>query len=432
MSWTTRKIAGFWNRFFFEPESAAAAGFVRILFGFLAVAWGVLVASDLEAFFGPYGVLSPETQPQVVPFFRINFLMLAPDSLAWLWAFFSIYMLGALMLTLGLFTRVGAVLVFLGLVSFSHRNPFILNSGDTLLRAMSFYLIFLPGNAAYSLDRLIAVARANSPVVRPKVAPWALRMIQIQLCICYLSTALWKSAGGMWWDGTALYYASNLYEFQRFKFDFLFDELWKLKLGTWITLLLEFALPFLLWVPKLRNPLIFVGVAFHFGIEMTMNIPLFQYVMICSVLSFVRGKDLEKAGVWIAKRLGPKLGPVAHVYFDGECEFCRRSADVIRVLDVLARFEWVNFRKVSKSKFDLPRAEKEMLLLTPEGEWLGGFYAFRWMSWKMPLTMPIAWALYLPGIAQAGPWAYAWVASHRYLFLGRACDAEGGACGIHR
>ncbi len=432
MSNPTRILASAWNAVFFETENAAAFGLVRILFGLIALAWGILAYPDLEAFFGPYGVILPETAPRVVPHLRINLLMLAPESLGWLHAFYGLYMLGALLLTLGLFTRVGAVLVWLGLVSFSHRNPFVLNSGDTLLRAISFFLVFMPGGAAYSLDRLIAVARGREPLERERRAPWALRMIQIQLCICYFATALWKSAGHMWWDGTALYYASNLYDFQRFDIPFLFDKLWKMKLMTWGTLLLEFALPFLLWVPKLRYPMIASAVLFHLGIELTMNIPLFEFVMIAAVLSFIKGDDFERVARRFAARVAPRLGPVARVYFDGECEFCRRSAHVIQALDVFRRFEWINFRKAPQAAVGHARAEAEMLLLTPEGQWLGGFHAFRWMSWKMPLALPFAPLLHLPGISHLGPKAYAWVARNRFLFLGRACDPEGGACGIHR
>jgi predicted DCC family thiol-disulfide oxidoreductase YuxK len=428
-----RRAGGFWEEFFFTPTSPATVGWVRIFFGILALAWGWLNLPDLEAYFGPYGMLSPETQSQVVPGPRIQLLALAPYSVTWLYVFFWFYMLGALFLTLGLLSRAASVVVFLGIVTFSHRNPFVLNSGDTLLRAIFFFMMFLPTGAAYSLDRLIAVARARKTLDHEVIVPWALRLIQIQLCICYLATALWKTGGSTWWDGTALYYAVNLYDFQRITIPHLFDSLWAIKLFTWSTLALEIALPLLLWVPRLRYPLIASAIAFHLGIELTMNIPLFEFVMIGALLSFVLPEDFSRVShrfaIWVGDRF---LGAKLKVYFDGECEFCRRSADVVRSLDVCGRFEWINFRKVSPSEVDHRRAEEEMLLRTSSGQWLGGFYAFRLMSWRMPLTMPIAPLLYLPGIAQAGPWAYRWVARNRFLFLGRACDPEGGACGIHR
>ena len=111
----------------------------------------------------------------------------------------------------------------------------------------------------------------------------------------------------------------------------------------------------------------------------------------------------------------------AQVFYDGQCRFCVASAERLRRLDTAGRLQMVDFRTAPLPEgFDLARAEQELLLLTPEGDWLGGFDAFRWMAARLPALWALAPLLHLPGMGWLGRRAYAWVADHRYLLMGRA------------
>jgi len=46
-----------------------------------------------------------------------------------------------------------------------------------------------------------------------------------------------------------------------------------------------------------------------------------------------------------------------------------------------------------------------------------GFYAFRWMAWRLPLTMLAAPLLYLPGVPWLGRRVYHWVARNRFKLV---------------
>ena len=54
---------------------------------------------------------------------------------------------------MGQWTRLAAVVVFVGIVSLERRNPFVFNSGDGLLKVIAFYMMLAPSGASLSLDR---------------------------------------------------------------------------------------------------------------------------------------------------------------------------------------------------------------------------------------------------------------------------------------
>lgn len=141
------------------------------------------------------------------------------------------------------------------------------------------------------------------------------------------------------------------------------------------------------------------------------------------LIAIVRGKE----------RADPSPAPRADaldVYFDGECVFCRRSVELLKALDLRGALRMRDFRVDPASDIDPARAEKELLLRTRDGRILGGFWAFREMSKRLPLTFLIWPFLYLPGVPWIGERVYAWVADHRLLLMGRAQDCESGTCAL--
>ena len=116
------------------------------------------------------------------------------------------------------------------------------------------------------------------------------------------------------------------------------------------------------------------------------------------------------------------------VFYDGVCEVCVHSMQLLRALDLLHRLEPVNFRSPAELAHwrdfgpqQAARAESELLILLPTGKWLGGFRAFRFMAWRLPLCWFVAPLLYLPGASLIGSKVYAWVAMNRYRLLGVHC-----------
>lgn len=123
----------------------------------------------------------------------------------------------------------------------------------------------------------------------------------------------------------------------------------------------------------------------------------------------------------------------AQVFYDGQCRLCQKSVRLLRGLDWLNVLTYVDSRMTDlEAVRDLPVKNgellKEMHLLTPGRTIYHGFYAFRWMAWRLPLLWFITPFLYLPGMAVLGQRAYLWIARNRF----RLVPCHGGVCTIQK
>jgi HTTM domain len=289
-----RALLQAWNEFFFAPQSPIPISLFRVLYGLVVTATLLLLRPDWLNWYGVHAWVTLQTMAKVEPGMRLNLFTLIPQDDSWVNALFWLFLGFAVLLTIGLLTRVSSVAVFLALASIQQRNLFMTHAGDTFLRVAGFFLIFAPAGAAFSVDRLIRIrAGKMDPATQPR-SPWAQRMIQFELALLYFVSFWWKSMGITWVNGTALYYVNHLEEIQRFPLPGWVQLPIVLKLGTWLTLGLEFSLGVLIWFKELRYPLLLLGLLFHLCLEYWLNIPMFQWDVLTAYVLFVDPKDLEK------------------------------------------------------------------------------------------------------------------------------------------
>jgi hypothetical protein len=296
-----RDIIQGWNRFFFEPMSPLPIAVYRILLGLLVLAKQLLNLPDVITWYGQRGVLSFETARTVSGGTGFNFFDWLPHTNFMVWLVFGAACVFAVTLTIGFFTRTSAICLFFLLITLDHRNPLILNSGDTFLRIGTFYIIFSPAGKMLSLDWW---RRRNERKQQAVYAPWAMRLIQLQLAFLYFYAFIWKVSGTMWLSGTAIYYTSRLLEFWRFPVPYVFEHMWTIKIWSWSTLVIEFALGVLVWIKELRYPVLLAGVLLHLGIDYSMNIPLFGFIMVSAYVTFIEPRDLERVLARLKVRFG--------------------------------------------------------------------------------------------------------------------------------
>lgn len=421
-----------WHDFWFEPASPTPVALFRIAIGIITLQCLVIhLLSDWHLYFGDHPLITIETMIgkywRYDPYFDL--MLLLPPGEIWRWYFFWFAVTTATMMTLGLFTRFSSIATFLCLMSLQHHFLINQNSGDNYLRISLLFLAMSNAGDAFSLDNLLRATRADWRVEgfkAPLSAPWAQRMCQVQLGIAYFHTWWCKVAGSEWNDGTAVYYASRYDDIIRFPVPFLLDDLNMIKLLTWGTLLVELALCTIIWWRPVRYYVLLIGLSLHLGIEYTMNLPMFEWLFISSYFLFIYPEHLTLAmdytNAWIHKHVAKQ----SDLVFDGNCIFCVRTVGIIHRLDIFSLIRLHNLRALDdetwKSKVNIVRAEKEILLRTPDGKWLGGFEAFRFMAFRLPWLMLLAPFLYIPGIAQLGDAIYKWVSANRYAFLGGTCD----------
>jgi uncharacterized membrane protein YphA (DoxX/SURF4 family) len=192
---------------------------------------------------------------------------------------FGIQFALAVMVLLGLRTRVAVVFSWLMLISLHSRNGLILSGADCLLRMLLFWAMFLPLDKSYSekqSQRTLSMATAG---------------IIIQMLLVYLCTGLLKNDPTWAKDYTAVYYALNLEQFTTSYGNFLLQFPNLLKVLTFTTRWLEVLGPILLSLPYLtrwlRLPLVLAFMSFHFGLILTYEIGLFPYICMLGWILFL-------------------------------------------------------------------------------------------------------------------------------------------------
>jgi hypothetical protein len=297
----------------FKSESPMPLCLFRIAFGLVALEYCVLTAPELVTYFSnTNGILRVETLKNIFAIPVINLLTLLPQSDGWLFAFFALFFCACLCLTLGLFSRFSSVLVYLGLVSFLHRNIFVHHGGEHLMCIAAFWLMFAPTGAALSLDRLWFKAKSSTNASQD-CSVWALKAYQFQFALVYWQASISKLASPSWWDGTAMYYVFRHLEFSRFAVPFVPQNMLFLKLCTWGSIFAEFLGWTLIWFKETRYAVLLVLLSLHLGIEYAMNIPLFEHIMIASLVAFIPGQDAEKFVAWVKGWLVSLAQRFAHV-----------------------------------------------------------------------------------------------------------------------
>ncbi|WP_413560229.1 HTTM domain-containing protein [Bdellovibrio sp. HCB209] len=298
-------IRSIWD-FFFKPQPVDNLGLMRVLFGLLLLFNWYMIWSYLDVFWGVDGMISLRTSIEYGSSARFSLFDLMPNDPRVPVLLAIVNLLAAVGVTLGLFTRTSMVLAFMTVLSFQNRNDFILNSGDIVLRNILFFMTFSAAGKAYSLDRWFREMRYGKQSDPVMERPWALRMIQIQFCVIYIATVLFKIKGTHWVDGTAVYVATRLDEFVRMPFPLL-NNLAVIKFMTWSTLAVELAMGTLVWFRDLRYWVLLSGIALHIGIEIVMSIPMFEWVMMVTMLSMVDPWDMIKAQNYLHARLSKIL-----------------------------------------------------------------------------------------------------------------------------
>ena len=280
--------------FLLSPGSPLPIAIFRIVFGLCALEYCILIGPELiTCFSDTNGILRVSTLSHIFAIPVIDIIAQLPQGDGWLVGFYSIFVLGCIGLTVGFFSRTSSIIVYLGLVSFLHRNIYVHHGGDHLMSLAAFWLMFAPIGSALSIDRYLK--QKSTPYALPEhVSLWAVRAFMLQFVLVYWQASLSKIASPSWWDGTAMYYVFRYLEFARFPVpSFVMNDVHVMQFFTWSTIAIEIAGWTLIWFKETRYPVLALLLAMHLGIEYAMNIPIFEHIMIACLFVFIRGEDAE-------------------------------------------------------------------------------------------------------------------------------------------
>jgi hypothetical protein len=272
-----------WDAFWFAPADPLPLATARIACGAIVFLWALSLAPDLGAFYSEAG-LTAGAAPQR-DWWEPSLLAAAGSELA-VGAVYVALIAASASLALGWHSRASAAVAFIAMTTLARANPYVLNSGDTLLRLVVFFLMLAPSGAALSLDRRRARLRGAEPAT---VRAWPVRLIQIQISAMY-AMAVWSKLGGEEWrDGTAASYAMRLPDLVRFH---LPPALERSELvahaATYGTLVVEAGLAVLIWHKRTRVPALLAGLVLHLSIDATIRVGFFTLAVLAAYLSLSR------------------------------------------------------------------------------------------------------------------------------------------------
>jgi hypothetical protein len=213
-----------WTRFWFTPVAPTGLHAVRLLTGLLLLAWLLPLAGHVNEFFGINGWFDREAYAQAKQLIGQSMRPLgwsvayfAGDNPAALSAVFWLSVAAVALFTLGVATRITAVLAWAVAVSFTI-NPAIEYDADAFLVTFTLYLmlgyLFLGQRESGQSWARRLLGRADTFLLgrrpseaRPSIAAnVALRLLQLHFAIIVVTSALHKLQFGDWWSGYALWY----------------------------------------------------------------------------------------------------------------------------------------------------------------------------------------------------------------------------------
>jgi hypothetical protein len=283
-----RAIVDAWCAFWFTPAPAYTLGLVRIGFGAVVVVWTLTLLPELSRVFGKQGA-APAYAP--LDYQWSGFEVWSGDRallIGW-----TLLLLSAIAMTVGWHSRITAVIVFVLIMSFYRRAAYIFNAGDAIITIVALILALSCCGAALSLDQR---RRTGSFWSAQTLAPWPIRLLQVQLSLIYLVSVQAKLSGGKSWaDGSAVFYAWRT------------DGRWALlptpewlsanailvNALTWGTLVIELAIAVLVWNRRWRFWVLAAGVVMHVAMMLNMNVGFFSVAMFVLYLAFVPPDALQ-------------------------------------------------------------------------------------------------------------------------------------------
>ena len=269
-----RLSAAFARRVAIDHRALAA---FRVALGTLVIADLALRSRDLVAFYTDAGVL-----PRSALFADYGPVSLHAVSGA-AWGQGLLFLLAgavALALVVGYRTRTATAVTWVLLVSLHMRNPMVLNAGDTLLRMLLFWAMFLPLGDRWAVD-------ARGDQERTTATSVATMALLFQVVLMYATNAVHKTRSDAWMRGEAVTHVFQADHLTILLGDVLAGYPAVLEAFAYLWMATILTSPLLLVFTGLRRvALVAAFVGMHLGMLVTLRIDLFPLIAVAGLIPF--------------------------------------------------------------------------------------------------------------------------------------------------
>lgn len=323
---------------------------------------------------------------------------------------FALYALFLVLLLVGYRSRLMTIICWGFLISIHSRNPIILQGGDILLHILLFWAMFLPLNAHASIDSALNNAKKATPT---RYTSFAVLAYTVQIMIVYWFSVIYKTGSEWWPDGTAVYYALNADHhataFGKWMLEVSSPLL--LQAFTYLTLAMEVVIPLLLLVTaffgRARLLLLFIVALMHLGFSLALDIGIFPWVNVVSLLVFIPAWYWDKIGKPL-RQATRKLS----IYYDGQCGFCQKMTHLLKTFLFLTGSSLLPAQSNRRAAQAMKKFNS-WVVADEKGKIYVKFNALILLVERSPVWSPLARILKWKGLRKRGTKYYEYIANHR-------------------
>ena len=299
---------------------------------------------------------------------------------------------------------------------------------DSFMTGTGFFLLFMPGDRAFSLDNLRY--KLSTPFVHYKSYPKATvtrlaYYLPVWVCLgfLYFDSSIhklfaehWRNGLGAWLPSTQPYYVSAIDMSALLNIELL------QKCIGYIILIFQFTFLFYFSNRKFRLIYLVVGIGLHLGITLSLNIYPFGLGMLIFYTLLVPFSWWRCLGELLTARQ-----PALIVFYDQLCPLCNRTVLILNHFDVFSRIEFKSAQQYAANYSALAAISPETLLTdlyaldNNSNRIYSGIDTYTQIFLKMRYLSPIGFILSLPGIRTLAAKKYRAIADSR---LRVSCDSE--------
>lgn len=306
-----------------ELFGADARSLAALRVGLAAILLGDLAhrALELRAHYTDLGVLPRAALRELLDPWSFSLHALS-GSTGWVALLFVVAGAAAVALGLGWRTRIATVVSWVLLVSLQNRNPPLYHAGDTLLRLVLFWCMFLPLGRVWSLDA--RRGREGGPL---RVVCVGTVGLLVQLLSVYVFLIDQKLSGLDWTAGTAVGWALSVEQYRAPMGTFLAERSSLLGPLTHATMITQALVPLAFLVPVFVGPARTAGVALvlatQLGFGLCFTLGIFPWIGAASMIALLPAWLWERLP-WprpapATSRPAPRLARIAVGIFGAFC-----------------------------------------------------------------------------------------------------------------
>lgn len=258
---------------------------LRISFAFVALINLIQLWPERDVWFTSSGIIDQDMMQQCYARPYLTVFSLCRDHVS-VSAYMILSGVAMVMLMLGVKPRWAAVVVLVWQISYTTRATLALGGWDSILRAISLILVFSPLPDVWSLTR----SKAGK---EKETLNYGLTLMRMQILVIYWQAVLERLESSYWLNGEFM-------SFYLLSHNARWPGLWVadwgllLKLVTFGVLILEIALPLLLFSKQWYRLGIALGILLHGGITiMSINLSMFFLTMLVLFTSCLRSADMD-------------------------------------------------------------------------------------------------------------------------------------------